>query len=126
MAKYRRARADQLSFVRERILNVSDLTRTKKLAQILTEYAGVRSEEIFVVQNARNKEGQAVISDLEYFEELLTYKDAVDDAIDELMYEVALERSSDLASIPLSEVIEKLDLNVERIIALSNEAEEDE
>lgn len=124
--KYARHRSNELSFVREHVLNVSDLTRTKKLAQILNGYAGRQSDEIYVVQNARNRDGQAVISDLEYFEELLTYKDAVDDAIDELIDEVVIERKDEVADISLAEVIENLGLDVKQIAALSDEVEEEE
>lgn len=119
-------RSDVLGFVRENVLNVSELTRTKKLSEILDKYSGVQSDEFYVIQNSRNKESYAVISDLEFFEELLTYKEAVDVAIDDIMYEVTLERQHDEATIPLDQVIDAFGLDVDKIIALSETIEEDE
>lgn len=118
-------RSDLLRFVRNNVLNVTDLTRTTMLADILKEYSGVRSDEIYIVQNARNKDGQAVIADLEYFEELLTYKEVVDQAIDEVMYQVALERKNDFADVSLAQVISSFDLDVNRILTLSETIEEE-
>lgn len=45
-----------------------------------------------------------MIADLEFFEELLSYKEAVDDAIDQTMYQVALERKDEQADISLATV----------------------
>lgn len=118
-------RSDLLKFVKDNVLNVSDLTRSKKLSEILENYAGTQSDEIFIVQNARNRDGQAVIADLEYFEELLTYKEHVDDAIEQIIYQVALERKSDTADVPLNQVISAFDLDVDRILALSETIEEE-
>ena len=67
-------RSDVLKFVKDHVLNISDLTRTSKLAEILELYADKTSDELFVVQNTRNKNGRAVIADLEFFEELLMYR----------------------------------------------------
>ena len=119
------ARSDVLKFVKDNVLNISDLTRTSKLAEILERYANKTSDEVFVVQNTRNKNGRAVIADLEFFEELLSYKEAVDDAIDQIMYQVALERKDDQADIPLAKVISALDLDVNRIAQLSEIIEEE-
>ena len=117
-------RSDVLKFVKDNVLNISDLTRTSKLAEILELYADKTSDELFVVQNTRNKNGRAVIADLEFFEELLRYKEAVDDAIDQIMDQIALERKDEQAEIPLAQVISELDLDVNRIAQLSEVLEE--
>lgn len=118
-------RSDVLKFVRDNVLNVSDLTRTSKLAEILELYAANASDELFVVQNTRNKKGRAVIADLQYFEELLHYKEAVDAAMDQIMDQIAVERKDEHADISLAQVITQLDLDVTRIVQLSEVVEDD-
>ena len=112
-------RADQLKFLKERVLNIQDITRSTKLTQILDSYAGRVSDEVFVIQNDRKKDARAVIADLEYFEELLMYREAVEQAIDDGMDEVARERKDTIADIPLSQVVAGLDLDVNRITEMS-------
>lgn len=118
-------RSDVLKFVKDNVLNISDLTRTSKLAQILELYADKTSDELFVVQNTRNKNGRAVIANLEFFEELLSYKEAVDEAIDQTMYQIALERKDEPADISLAQVIAELGLDVNRIAHLSELVEDE-
>ena len=118
-------RSDVLKFVKDNVLNISDLTRTSKLAEILELYADKTSDELFVVQNTRNKNGRAVIANLEFFEELLSYKEAVDEAIDQTMYQIALERKDEPADIALAQVIAELGLDVNRIAHLSEVVEEE-
>ena len=118
-------RSDVLGFVKDNILSVSDLTRTKRLGEILKSFSGEVTDTIYVVQNSHQKDGQAVISDLEYFRELLVYKEMVDQAIDQEMYKVALERKDDATDIPLASVVEQFDLNVDRILELSEIVEEE-
>ncbi len=118
-------RSDVLKFVKDNVLNISDLTRTSKLAEILELYADKTSDELFVVQNTRNKNGRAVIANLEFFEELLSYKEAVDEAIDQTMYQIALERKDEPADIALAQVIAELGLDVNRIAHLSEVVEDE-
>ena len=118
-------RSDVLKFVKDHVLNISDLTRTSKLAEILELYADKTSDELFVVQNTRNKNGRAVIANLEFFEELLSYKEAVDEAIDQTMYQIALERKDEPADIALAQVIAELGLDVNRIAHLSEVVEDE-
>ena len=117
-------RSDVLKFVKDHVLNISDLTRTSKLAEILELYADKTSDELFVVQNTRNKNGRAVIANLEFFEELLSYKEAVDEAIDQTMDRIALERKDEPADISLAQVIAELGLDVNRIAQLSEVVED--
>lgn len=44
---------------------------------------------------------------------------------DELMYQIALERINDVADIALAQVISDYKLDIDRILSLSEEAEED-
>lgn len=44
---------------------------------------------------------------------------------DELMYQIALERKGDVADIALSQIISDFELDIDRILALSERAEED-
>ena len=119
-------RADHLKFLKERVLNIQDITRSKKLTQILDSYAERVSDEVFVIQNDRKKDARAVIADLEYFEELLMYREAVEQAIDDGMDEVARERKDTIADIPLGQVVAGLDLDVDRIVAMSEDFAKDE
>lgn len=116
--------ADHLSFVREKVLSVSDLTRTKKLTEILNLYAADISEEVYVIQNSKNKKASAVISDLEYFQELLLVKEAVEDAVDQLIYDVAIDRKDDPADINLNQIIRGENLDQDRIMDILKAIEE--
>jgi len=116
--------ADHLSFVREKVLSVSDLTRTKKLTEILNLYAADISEEVYVIQNSKNKKASAVISDLEYFQELLLVKEAVEDAVDQLIYDVAIDRKDDPADINLNQIIRGGNLDQDRILDILKAIEE--
>lgn len=119
MTQSRSTTAEMLAFIKNQVLTVTDITRSTKLTEILDSYAAkLPSEEVFVVQNTRNKDAQAVIADLEYFQELLMYKEAVEQAIDEIMYQVASERKDNPAEIDLARVIADQDLDMERIMKL--------
>jgi hypothetical protein len=117
---------DSLRFLRERVLTVTDIMRTKKLTEILDEYAKGESEDIFVVENTRNKNAKAILLDFEYFERLLMYEEAIEDTLDELMYKKALERMDHPTDIDLADVIDGLQLDVEEIIRMSEMIGEDE
>jgi len=119
-------RTDSLRFLRERVLTVTDIMRTKKLTEILDEYSKGESEDVFVVQNTRNKNAKAILLDFEYFERLLTYEEAIENTMDELMYKKTLERKDQPATIDVADVIDQLQLDVEEIIRMSETVEEDE
>lgn len=119
-------RTDSLRFLRERVLTVTDIMRTKKLTEILDEYSKGESEDVFVVENTRNKKAKAVLLDFEYFERLLTYEEAIENTMDELMYKKTLERKDQPATIDVADVIDQLQLDVEDIIRMSETVEEDE
>lgn len=112
---------DILDFIKKNVLNISEITRTTKLTQILDSYANKISDEFFVIQNTRNKEAAGVLSDLEYFQKLLMYEQAVESAIDEVIYEMALERKDDVADIHLGDVIDELNLDANEILKMAEE-----
>lgn len=121
-----KTRSESLRFVQDRVLNITDITRTTKLAEILDEYAKGESEDIFVVQNTRNKDAKGVLVDLEYFERLLRYEEVIEQITDEMMYEVTLSRKDEKADISFSEIIAESGLDIDDIIELSKTIQEDE
>lgn len=115
--------SDVLQFVQNHVLSVTDLVRTKKLSEILDSYADTTSDEIFVVQNGKNKNAKAVLSDLEYFQKLLKYQEIVEQAIDLHMLEVTLQRKNDVAELSLSDVLEHEDIHWDEVVACMGEIE---
>lgn len=115
--------SDVLQFVQNRVLSVTDLVRTKKLSEILDSYADTVSDEIFVVQNGKNKNAKAVLSDLEYFQKLLKYQEIVEQAIDLHMLEVTLQRKNDVADLSLSDLLEDEDITWDEVVACMDEIE---
>ena len=117
--------SSMLEFVEESILGITDLTRSNKLSEILDSFSGKVSSHVYVVQN-KNKPSKAVIADLEYFKLLLEYKEAVEDAIDRYMFGIALERKDDVANIPLAQVLEGENFDLDEILSLAENIEVDE
>ena len=115
--------SDILQFVQNHVLSVTDLVRTKKLSEILDSYADTVSDEIFVVQNGKNKNAKAVLSNLEYFQKLLKYQEIVEQAIDLHMLEVTLQRKNDVANLSISEVLEDEDITWDEVITCMDEIE---
>lgn len=115
-----------LEFLKENVYGITDLTRTNKLSEILNRFSGKETSEIFVVQNAKNKNASAVISDLEYFEHLLDIKGFFEEIVDSYMNQIALERQNDIADIPLNKALEEESFDFEEIMTLANEIEIDE
>lgn len=113
--------ADTIQFVKESVLTISDLTRTKKLTEILNSYAESHNRDVYIVQNSKNKNARAAVVDLDYFQELLQYKEAVDAAVDE----IAQQRMNDPANISLDEIIHEHGLDVNKILELVDQVEEE-
>lgn len=85
---------EMLKFLQNNVYNVSDLTRKNKLTEILQKFVHP-TEEVFIVENAKNKNAKAAMIDLKYFEDLLRYKEAVDRAIDQMVDKEAIDRLSE-------------------------------
>lgn len=115
--------SDVLQFVQNHVLSVTDLVRTKKLSEILDSYADTTSDEIYVVQNGKNKNAKAVLADLEYFQRLLKYQEIIEQAIDLHMLEMTLQRKNDVADLSLSDVLDSEDITWAEVLSCMNEIE---
>lgn len=105
-----------LNFVRENVLSITDLTRTNKLSEILNRYAGEETEEVFIIQNNKNRDAIGVLVDLEHYQRLLRIQEAVEQSVDETMYQIATERINEKAYIPLTDVIEDDDFELDKLL----------
>lgn len=108
-----------LEFAKENTLSVTELTRTPKLTEILNKYAGNTSDEIYIISSNRNKDAVGVLVDYERFLRLLKAEEIIEEVIDNHMFQVALERqkSQQEDHIPLSEVVQEDDFDIESIMA---------
>jgi len=97
---------DTLEFLQKNVLNITDLTRTNKLSEVLNKFAEEETDEVFVVQNHKNKKAAAALVDLKHYRKLLKLEEIVEQSTDEYMYNLALERKKDEADIPLHKVLE--------------------
>lgn len=103
-----------LDFIKNNVLSITDLTRTNKLSEILDSYANRKSEEIFIVQNSRNRDAQGAIVDVELLFELLAFREAVLEAADRVIERTAQERlETFVPNVSLSEALQQI--GVERI-----------
>lgn len=66
-----------------------------------------------------------VIITKERYEKLITFEEAIEEAVDSLMCETVLERQDEPTDIELSEVINELNLDAEEILKLIDEVEEE-
>lgn len=112
---------DTLNFLRHNVYNVSDLTRKNKLTEILQKFVHP-TEEVFVVENSKNKDAKAAIINLSYFEELLRYKEAIDRAADELVETEAIKRlNDDSPKLKLAETFSNDDFDFNEVIKESKD-----
>ncbi len=109
-------KSSTLNFLKENLLSVTDITRTSKLSEILNKYAGEETAEIYIIQNNKNREAVGVLVDLEHYERLLKTQEAVEQANDDYIYQVALHRKNELATIPISDVINEDNFNLDELI----------
>jgi hypothetical protein len=68
--------------------------------------------------------GDIVITSKERYEKLLSYEEAIEEAVDEYMVELARERSEFETNIDLSNVIQELDLDIDEILQMVDEIED--
>lgn len=119
MAKHNEASSsitvDTLNFVEKNILNVTDLTRTNKLAEILENFANDKTEEVYIIQNAKNKHAKGVFVDLEFFQELLRYKEMLEDSLDAVLLEEASKRINSEATLSLSDVFTEDEIDFDQL-----------
>lgn len=109
-----------LDFIRKNVLNISDVTRTTKLAEILNSFSGVKSEEIFIVQNSKSKDAHGALVDVDYLVELLKYKAVFEETLqvaqDEMLVQAVLERQGAMATRTLGDVAAQLNLGWDEIV----------
>lgn len=117
---------DTIDFLKKNVLSVTELTRTNKLSEILNSYAVKESSEVYIVQNNKNKNAKAVIVNLEQYERLLKIDEIIEQAIDESVFNMALERKDDKADIPLTEAIDDEDFDLDYVMKNLDEFELDE
>ncbi len=116
-----------LDFIKNNVLSITDLTRSNKLSEILESYANTKSEDIYIVKNNRNRDAQGAIIDIELLAELLTLRDAVSEATDAIVENIAAERLDNFKpATSLSQALHDMDVNdidSEEILRLSKELE---
>lgn len=116
MDKKKRVESNTFSFIKENILTITDITRTNKLSEILNQYAGKETSEVYVIQNAKNRDAVGVLVDMEHYQRLLRLQETIEEATDAYIYQVALERKEDKAFIPLSEVVKDDDFDLNELM----------
>lgn len=118
--------ASVLDFVRHNILQVTDLTRKGQLTKILDAYACKEGAEVYVVQNAKKPGAQAALVDLDLLKELLTLRELVEEAIDDLLVEDVKARLNDPATVSLAEAVERLGIDLDEVARLAESKETEE
>ncbi len=106
-----------ISFLKGNVLNITDITRSNKLSEILNMYAGKETNEVFVIQNNKNRNAAGVLLDLEYYERLLKIEETIDQAIDDYMHRVAISRKDEKACLSLDKVIDGDDFDMDELLA---------
>jgi hypothetical protein len=105
-----------LDFLKKNVLGVTDVTRSNKLSDILDRFSKGPTDEVFVIQNAKKKNAQAAVVSLEYFEQLLTIKEALDEALDKVALEEAQNRAEKSANFALHDVFDEEDIDLNQLM----------
>lgn len=115
-----------LEFLKDHVFGITDITRTNKLSEILNRFSGKETSEIYIIQNAKNKDAAAVLTDVEYFEHLLEIKNVFEGLVDAYMFQVATERQADVADIDLFQALQGEKFSFDEIMELADEIEIDD
>ncbi|WP_438313171.1 hypothetical protein [Sporosarcina sp. FA9] len=108
--------SDTLDFLKNNVYNITDVTRHNKLTEMLDRFSINETEEVFIIQNAKNKNAKGVFLDLKYFEELLATKEALDNALDEIIEDIAVQRMNSEANLSLKDVFAEDDIDFEQLM----------
>ena len=108
--------SDTLNFLKNNVYNITDVTRHNKLTEILDRFSEEVTDEVFIIQNAKNKNAKGAFLDLDYFEELLANKEALDNALDELIEEAAIQRLNSKATLSLHDVFDEDDIDFDQLM----------
>jgi len=117
LANNKKVTSATFSFLKENVLSVTDLTRSNKLSEILNKYAGPETSEAFVIQNNKNRDAVGVLLDLEHYQRLLRLEEAIEQATDDYIHQLALARQDEKTNTPLTEVIHEDDFNFSELIS---------
>jgi hypothetical protein len=115
-----------LEFLKEHVFGITDITRKNKLSEILNQFSGKETSEIYVIQNAKNKDAAGVLADVEYFKNLLETQRIFEGLVDAYMEQVTMERQNDVADIEFTKALEGEEFSFDEILALAAEVEIDE
>jgi hypothetical protein len=126
MDNKKRVESNTFSFIKDNILTITDITRTNKLSEILNQYAGKETSEVYVIQNVKNRDAVGVLVDMEHYQRLLRLQEIIEEATDTYMYQVALERKEDKTCIPLSEVVKDDDFDLNELMDSLDDIDLDE
>lgn len=85
--------AATLDFARDHVVNITDITRTKKLSEIM-DYLSTRDgrDDVYIIQNSKKKDTAVVLAEVEHYKELLKYKERFDQLQDQLVEMEAIAR----------------------------------
>lgn len=99
------------------------------MTEVLNSFAGTKSEEIFVVQNSKNKDAQGALIDVDYLLELLQYKVLFDETLEETANEMLIqtvqERQGAVATKTLGEVAVQFNISSDVITEAKGRVEID-
>lgn len=73
------------------------------------------TDEVYIIQNTKNKNAKGAFLDLEFFQELLSYKEAMDEGLDYVMEQEVIARKDHPANLSLSEVFEEDDIDFDSL-----------
>ncbi len=105
-----------LDFLQNNVYNITDLTRSNKLTEILEKFSSEMTEEVFIVQNAKNKDAKGVFLDLEFFQELLKYKEVFDQSLDTVLLEEADARKNEEATLSLTDIFDDDEIDFDQLL----------
>ncbi|WP_240414951.1 hypothetical protein [Paenibacillus periandrae] len=71
---------DLLNPILKNLINVSEVSRTEKLSEILDSYANKQNNDIYTIQNTGNKQARGIVVDLDYFLELIYIRRLVEES----------------------------------------------
>ncbi|MFS0644229.1 hypothetical protein [Siminovitchia sp. 179-K 8D1 HS] len=105
-----------LDFLKSNVYNITDITRKNKLTEILDKFSKETTDEVFIIQNSKNKDAKGVFLDLEFFQELLMYKEVLDQALDNAVIKEASLRKDEKATLSLTDVFEDDDIDFDQLL----------
>ncbi|MEK3725568.1 hypothetical protein [Paenibacillus sp. FSL H8-0034] len=100
---------DLLDPILKNVINVSEVSRTEKLSEILDSYANKQNNDIYTIQNTDNKQARGIVVDLDYFLELIYFKRLVEESAAVSVDTAALDSFKKTATAKVDEAADKLE-----------------